>query len=70
MSLKRQLRRALARLGESATLSPLLSRRAVRSLLEPLPGGRALYPRGWDRRHPFDRLHGTDTSGTEPPEDF
>lgn len=70
MSLRCQLQHTLARVGDSALLSPLLRRPALRSWLEPLPGGRAVYPQGWDRTHPFDRLNGTDTSGTEPPEDF
>jgi SAM-dependent methyltransferase len=32
-------------------------------VLSGLPGARALYGSEWDRTHPFDRIHGTDTSG-------
>jgi SAM-dependent methyltransferase len=41
-----------------------LNRPAVRRALEGKPGAHLLYPRGWNRRHPFDRRYGTDTSGT------
>jgi SAM-dependent methyltransferase len=42
----------------------------VRDALEKKPAARvlvnALYGVGWERIHPFDRLHGTDTSGVVP----
>jgi SAM-dependent methyltransferase len=49
------------------SLLPLVSRvlfnHKVRHALQKLPGSNALYGGGWDRVHPFDRAHGTDTSG-------
>ncbi len=49
------------------TLLPLVSRvlfnHNVRRALRKLPGANALYGGGWDRLHPFDRAHGTNTSG-------
>jgi hypothetical protein len=45
----------------------VLRRRAVRRMLAYLPGARYLLAgpqfSPWDRVHPFDRTHGTDTSG-------
>lgn len=41
---------------------------AVREKLQSLPGFKGIYGGGWDRVHPFDRLHGTDTSGFIPSE--
>jgi SAM-dependent methyltransferase len=32
-------------------------------LLAHIPGSQLLYGSGWDAAHPFDRIHGTDTSG-------
>jgi SAM-dependent methyltransferase len=50
------------------TLLPFVSRilynHKVRRALGGLPGANAVYGGGWDRLHPFDRLNGTDTSGT------
>lgn len=36
----------------------------MRRALEGKRGGHLLYVHGWNRRHPFDRRYGTDTSGT------
>jgi len=65
-SLKPKLKAMLGRLGQSAWLEPLLRRPAVKRFLCAIPGGRALYPSAWDRTHPYDRDHGTDTSGIVP----
>lgn len=52
----------------SVSLLPLVSNvlydHRVRHALKNLPGANAVYGGGWDRVHPFDRSHGTDTSGT------
>jgi SAM-dependent methyltransferase len=44
-------------------VEPVLNRPVVRHALHRTPWAHLLYARGWDRRHPFDRRHGTDTSG-------
>jgi SAM-dependent methyltransferase len=49
-------------------LSGVLRQPRVRGLVARLPGGRSLVGSGWDRTHPFDELHGTDTSGFIAPE--
>jgi SAM-dependent methyltransferase len=36
---------------------------AVRSTIQTWPGFQLLYGKGWHLLHPFDRSHGTDTSG-------
>jgi len=52
----------------AVSLLPLASRvlynHKVRRALQKLPGANALYGGGWDRMHPFDLEHGTNTSGS------
>lgn len=50
-------------IGRLPGVSGIVRHRSVRRLLEMIPGAEALYGRGWDRLHPFDRAYGTDTSG-------
>ena len=70
MSIKSRMRSAIGAVGQSVWLAPLIEPPSVRRVLEKLPGGKSLYPTGWNRIHPYDRLNGTDTSGTVPLEDF
>lgn len=51
-------------------LRALFRQPAVRRLLSWIPGSERLYGSGWDRVHPFDRLHGTQTSGFVPATDL
>lgn len=44
-------------------LVPIMYDDRVSPVLRRLPGASSLYGYGWDRRHPFDRTNGTDTSG-------
>lgn len=50
-------------LGRLPLVKQLIRRPALYGLLANLPGARLLYGSGWDRPHPFDFAHGTDTSG-------
>lgn len=59
------LKSTLARSMRSALRQPPLS---LLLFLRPLPGFHTLCGSGWELVHPFDRLHGTDTSGFIPPE--
>jgi SAM-dependent methyltransferase len=70
MSLKYKLKETIAKIGQLPIISPIIQRRSVRRLMTNIPGLRSLYPSGWDRIHPFDRFHGTDTSGTVPETDL
>jgi SAM-dependent methyltransferase len=60
-------REAAARLagaiGRLPVVAGVIRHPPLRRLLEKVPGAHALYGNGWDRVHPFDRAHGTDTSG-------
>lgn len=49
--------------GRLSGVSAVIRLPSVRRLLEKIPGTQALYGSGWERIHPFDRQHGTDTSG-------
>ena len=53
-------------IGRSPLVSEMIHRASARRILRLLPGSHLLYGNGWDRVHPFDRLHGTDTSGIVP----
>ena len=63
MSLKYKLKATIATIGQLPIISQIVQQRSVRRLMINIPGLRSLYPSGWDRIHPFDRFHGTDTSG-------
>ena len=60
---KSSLRRCVKALGHAPVVYPLLNIPAVKSVLSRLPLARVLYGSKWDRKHPFDRLYGCDTSG-------
>ena len=70
MGLKHKLKAAIATIGQLPIISPIVQRRSVRRLMTNIPGLRLLYPSGWDRIHPFDRFHGTDTSGVVSEKDL
>ena len=55
--------RFLGAIGRLPPVSALVRNPTVRGLLERFPSAQALYGTGWERIHPFDRAHGTDTSG-------
>lgn len=55
--------RIVSALGRLSLVSAVVRRAPVRRLLERVPALRDLYGTGWERVHPFDRAHGTDTSG-------
>jgi SAM-dependent methyltransferase len=63
VSLRSTLRQYLRAVGGAPFVYPIVNTPLVRKVLSALPGSRALYGSKWDRKHPFDRVHGTDTSG-------
>lgn len=70
MGLKHKLKAAIAKIGQLPITSAIIQRRSVRRLLTKIPGLGFLYPSGWDLIHPFDRFHGTDTSGVVSEKDL
>ena len=70
MSLKATTKRFIGAIGQLPVVSAVLRHPRVRGLLKTIPGTHALYASGWDRIHPFDRAHGTDTSGSVPTEEL
>ena len=69
-ALKAAVRSAIVAAGHTPRLAPLLARPAVKRALQAIPGGKAFYDSGWQRRHPFDRLNGTHTSGGVPAQEL
>jgi SAM-dependent methyltransferase len=57
------IRRVLRAVGQIRPLVPVLYDPRVSRVLWRMPGAGSLYGYGWDRRHPFDHVNGTDTSG-------
>jgi SAM-dependent methyltransferase len=47
-------------------MSYLIRQPIARGLLRGIPGAKLLYGSGWEAVHPFDRIHGTHTSGFVP----
>jgi SAM-dependent methyltransferase len=62
MSLKKILRSFAIEISRIPFVWNVVHAPAVKNVIHTLPGFRSLYS-GWDRLHPFDRAHGTDTSG-------
>lgn len=62
--------RLVGALGRMSAVSAVIRLPSVRRLLEKVPGSQALYGTGWERIHPFDREHGTDTSGCVAPDEL
>lgn len=56
-------KRVVAAVGRVPVVSSLIRQPLARSLLKDVPGAKLLYGSGWDAVHPFDRVHGTHTSG-------
>ena len=57
------LKRVVAAVGRLPAVSALVRQPFARNLLKNIPAAKLLYGSGWDAVHPFDRMHGTDTSG-------
>lgn len=57
------LQRIAGAIGRLPVVARVVRHPSVYGLLEKIPGTQALYGRGWERIHPFDRSEGTDTSG-------
>src|ERR1700692_4105847 len=57
------LKRVVAAVGRLPVVSSLIRQSLARRLLKNIPGADLLYGSGWDAFHPFDRIHGTQTSG-------
>lgn len=66
MAVLNPIKSALTAAGQWRWLQPLLNLPWLRAVLRRVPLLRLLVPDGWDRRHPYDAQHGTDTSGTVP----
>jgi SAM-dependent methyltransferase len=62
-SMKAALKQCIRAVGDAPFFSPVLYHPRVKRLLQTMPGSRVLYGSEWDRKHPFDRFYGTDTSG-------
>lgn len=56
-------RRIAGAIGRLPVVAAVLRRPSARRLIGWIPGAQAFYGSGWDRVHPFDLVHGTDTSG-------
>ena len=63
MSLKTAIKRFIRAIGLMPAFMTLSGYLSARGLLMKMPGAIAFRRSGWDRVHPFDRVHGTDTSG-------
>ena len=63
MTLKSVAKRLLWNAREQPHVASLLRKPVLQRALEKSPIARVLYGSGWERKHPFDRAHGTDTSG-------
>jgi SAM-dependent methyltransferase len=63
MSLKASIKRSISAIGEQPIVAAKIHQKSVRRIVEKIPVVRWLYVNEWERIHPFDRYHGTDTSG-------
>ncbi|MES1210398.1 MAG: hypothetical protein ABUS79_31045 [Pseudomonadota bacterium] len=61
---KTRVQAGLSAVGRIPALVPILFDDRVQRVLRKLPGSGSLYGDGLQRRHPFDRANGTDTSGS------
>lgn len=62
-SIKSVLRHYIKAFGNAPFVYPVINVPCIKGVLSALPVSRALYGSKWDRKHPFDRAFGTDTSG-------
>ena len=67
MKLRQRAKYAICELGQVPWIAKIAGVPLLRGILTKLPGVRAIYETGWSRLHPFDRMHGTDTSLTKNP---
>lgn len=65
MRLKQRVKYTICELGHIPWVAKLAAWSPIRAMLTQIPGVRAIYETGWSRLHPFDRMHGTDTSLTK-----
>jgi SAM-dependent methyltransferase len=63
MSLKASMKRSISAIGEQPIVADKINKKSVRRIVEKIPVLRWLYMDEWERIHPFDLYHGTDTSG-------
>jgi SAM-dependent methyltransferase len=70
MSLKNTIKNFIVACGRLPVISVVVHQPSVQKQLENIPGLQLLYPKGWDKIHPFDRFHGTDTSGAGTEKDL
>lgn len=70
ISLKTTIKNFIVACGELPVISGIVHQESVQKRLEKLPGLQLFYSNGWDRIHPFDRFHGTDTSGMVTATDY
>ena len=68
MSLKKSLGSLVKAIGRFPVIARVVYHPAIRGTVQTWPGFHALYGKGWDLLHPFDRLYRTDTSGFIPPD--
>lgn len=67
MKLRDRFRYALCELGHVWWIARVAHHPKVHPILRNVKGIRIIYDTGWNRRHPFDREHGIDTSSTRDP---
>jgi SAM-dependent methyltransferase len=70
MAFKARIRRFIAAIGRIPAISTIIQQPSVRTQIEKIPKADLLYGNGWERIHPFDLLHRTDTSGVAPAKDI
>ncbi len=64
LTIKEKLKYGIGAIGSLPFVSPVIFDRTVRQFLTKVPGSHFLYGDGWNRLHPFDRVNGTNTSGS------
>lgn len=62
-TLRSTLRHYFKAFGHVPFIYPIINAPGIKKVLSSLPGTRAFYGSKWDKKHPFDRAYGTDTSG-------
>jgi SAM-dependent methyltransferase len=70
LSLKTSSKRLVGAIGRLPFVSTIAWHPLVHGLLAKVPGAHVLHGDGWEKVHPFDRVHGTDTSGRVAVEDL
>jgi SAM-dependent methyltransferase len=69
MTFKDRLTFSLCEIGQQPWFARVARHPRVQPILSRMPGGRHLYKAHWERLHPFDRLYGIHTSGTDKVDD-